>query len=195
MAVTSSNGKRAKIFCSKEVLVSTKLHISHGSALKIQNVKWLVTGQRVSAPLFGRPILDRLGLNTRELIATTADRFAANVDLERMVAATDRLVARRVLHVMEGISHADKGETKGEDVVKIDGWYWWEIWNWMRRCALKESEGGRKKKLSLESRLHGARDHLTPAPGHRQDLLQRRSSRTDACTGTTNKGQWASGPR
>lgn len=41
----------------------------------IRNLKWLVTEQRVADPLLGRPVLEDLGLNTRDLLAAAADRF------------------------------------------------------------------------------------------------------------------------
>lgn len=69
MAATSLDIKQAKLVWSKEVLVDIKVHIRHGLAHKLQNVKWLVTDWTVCEQLLGRQIIDKVRLNTRELIA------------------------------------------------------------------------------------------------------------------------------
>lgn len=50
-------------------------------------------------PLLERPIIDVLGLNTHELLAVAADRFAGTVNAERFVGRIDGHSAGRVSRV------------------------------------------------------------------------------------------------
>lgn len=82
-------GRPAKLLCSKNVLIDTELHIYSGSEFMLFKVECLVTDQRVNKPLLGRLILDRLRLNTREILAAMADRFAETVEVVHLLVEVD----------------------------------------------------------------------------------------------------------
>lgn len=50
--------------------------------MKLRNTRWLVSKQRVPEPLLGQPMLEALGLNTADILATAADRSAGEVDVQ-----------------------------------------------------------------------------------------------------------------
>lgn len=67
MAANLPDGTPASLTCSQVVTVDAELHIRHGSALALLGVRWLVTKQAVGEPLLGRPFLESLVLNTRDI--------------------------------------------------------------------------------------------------------------------------------
>lgn len=89
MAEQSVNGKRVQMVCTTEVTTDTKLRIRHGFALLIRNLHWLVTKQHVSEPLNGRSIHEALGLNPREMLVVSADRFCGSVDAENVLVSIE----------------------------------------------------------------------------------------------------------
>lgn len=56
--------------------VDTELHILRGSALTLRVIRWLVPDQTVSEPSLGRPVLEFLGLNTRDILAAAAEKHS-----------------------------------------------------------------------------------------------------------------------
>lgn len=110
MAAALPNGERACLTCDNAVSIDTELKIRHGAALVLRNLNWLVTEQPVAEPLIGRPLLEALGLNTRELLAAAADRFAGSIDAERLLGTFAERGDGRVSRIMEGVFHADGGE-------------------------------------------------------------------------------------
>lgn len=76
MAASSPNGKPCIITCKKVATVDVELHIRHGSALILRGVRWLVTDRTLGEPLLGRPVLEFLGLNTREILAAAAEKYS-----------------------------------------------------------------------------------------------------------------------
>lgn len=145
MAAVNADGASARLTCKHSVSIDTELHIRHGSTLRLRNLKWLVTDQRVTDPLLGRPILEALGLNTRELLAAAADQFCGSVDAERLIGAITDTGDGRVSRVMEGVFHADGGEDVEEDQDNDGEWCdigdeTTEEWEEALRGKLKEAE-------------------------------------------------------
>lgn len=71
----NANGVSSKLTCTISVSIETELHTRHGYTIREHNLKLLVTEQRLADPLEGRPILEALGLNTRDLPTAAADQF------------------------------------------------------------------------------------------------------------------------
>lgn len=66
-------------------------------------------------PLQGRPILEALGLITRDLLASAAGRLAGNIDSKSLVGSFVAEGDGRLACVMEGVFHAHGGEIGCED--------------------------------------------------------------------------------
>ena len=122
MAAHLPNGKPAPLTCRQVVTADTELHIRHGSALILRGVRWLVTDQAVGDPLLGRPLLEALGPNTRDILAAAAEKHAGVVDVSALVG-TDPANAPsgRVARILEGVYHADGGADDA-DLDEEDGW-------------------------------------------------------------------------
>lgn len=110
MSGTIENGESAGMTCDSSVSIETELNIRHGGALVLRNLIWLFTDHLMAEPLIGSPLLEALGLNTREILAAEADRFAGSIDAERLVGTFEERGDGRVSRIMEGVFHADIGE-------------------------------------------------------------------------------------
>ena len=122
MAANLPDGKPAALTCKQVVTVDTELHIRHGSALTLRGVRWLVTNQAVGDPLLGRPILEALGLNTRDILAAAAEKHAGVVDVAALFGAGSYHKPRgKVARILEGVYHADGGADDA-DLDENDGW-------------------------------------------------------------------------
>lgn len=125
-----------------------------------------MTDQELSDPLLGRPVLEALGLSTREILAAAADRFCGSVDMERLVGTFAEEGDGRVSRVMEGVFHADGGQDGDKDD-KTQG-EWCDIGNETKEeweDSLRKSVAQAKKNgmtagglLSLEELLRKHRD-------------------------------------
>lgn len=115
MAACDVKGNKTKLVFLKQDRLDTELHIRHGSSLLLRNLVWLVTERYVTTPLLGRPILEALGINTRELLAAAADRFSGSVDADQMLATLDERGDGRVSRLMEGVFHSEGGEHEEDD--------------------------------------------------------------------------------
>lgn len=122
-AAAPPDGRRATSTCK----IRQSQHVAkirHGFALVLRIIIWLITEQPLSDTLPGCPLLEALELNTRELLAVTAERLAGSFNSGRLVGAfAEKRDARvsRVARVMEsmfyedGAQHAEVGdETRGE---------------------------------------------------------------------------------
>lgn len=85
MATVNTDGAVVKLSYTKSASMDTELHIPHQSTLRLRNLKWVVTDQRVTYTLSSQPILEVLGLNTRRLPAAAADQFCGCVDANRLI--------------------------------------------------------------------------------------------------------------
>ena len=122
MAAKLSDGKSAALTCKQIVTVDTELHIRHGSALTLRGVRWLVTDQTVGDPLMGRPLLEVLGLNTRDILAAAAEKHSGAVDVSTLFAtAPEHSPSGKVARILEGVYHADGGADDA-DLDEDDGW-------------------------------------------------------------------------
>lgn len=108
MAATSPDGDYLHIECHQLITLNVDLHVRHGTALKLRNVRWHVTHQTVSEPLLGRPVLEALGLNTTKLLCAAAERFNGPIDLSSVadIAPDGSQVAR----VKDSVFHHDGGD-------------------------------------------------------------------------------------
>ncbi len=109
MAADTTDGKRARLICSKAACLDVELHIRHVSALKLRYLRWLISDQRLGEPLLRRPVLERLGLNTRDILAAAAERFAGCVDATLLPVSDHGSGEGRVSRVLDGVFHADGG--------------------------------------------------------------------------------------
>lgn len=110
MATTKADDEIPTQVCSRAVTIDTDLLIRHGSALTERNMRWIVTNQIVDEPLLGRPLLEALGLNTREILAAAADKHHGQVDVSTLCQQyIDLQPDGRIARVLEGFFHADGG--------------------------------------------------------------------------------------
>lgn len=77
------------VACDREVEVTTELHIRYGKSLKLRKLKWYVATHDVDEPLLGRPILEALGLNTKELLEAAYDKYGSSVDADAILPPED----------------------------------------------------------------------------------------------------------
>lgn len=110
MAAALANGECAFLNSKITVSVYIEQKIRHGAVLVSRNVIWLVTEQSVAERLLGRLLLEALGLNTRELLAAAADRFARSIYSERLVGTFANKGDGRVSRIMEGVLYPHGGE-------------------------------------------------------------------------------------
>ena len=61
------------VICDRQVTLDTQLFIRHDSSIFLRNSTWYVAVQRVPEPLLGRPLLEALGLNTRNTLESSGD--------------------------------------------------------------------------------------------------------------------------
>jgi len=121
MAASLPNGKPASLICDKAVVIDTELHIRHGSALILRGVRWLVTNQSVGEPLLGRPLLEALGLNTREILSAAAEKHSGVVDVSALMEYDSKPPTGRVARILEGVYHATGG-VDDTDLDEEDSW-------------------------------------------------------------------------
>lgn len=116
MAANLPDGKPASLVCSKVIIVDTEFQIRHGTALPLRDVRWLVTAQAVGDPLLGRPILEALVLDTRNI----PEKYSGSVDIADPLSTKENptgLIAR----ILDGVFHADGG-AEDADLDEDDGW-------------------------------------------------------------------------
>ena len=85
MAACLEDGTPTFLKCERIATVDTELLIRHGSALCLRGLRWFVTYQVLGEPLLGRPLLGSLGLNTRNILAATADRYHGSVEASSLL--------------------------------------------------------------------------------------------------------------
>lgn len=120
MAASLPNGDAAPPICTKVLTIDTELHIRHGSALTLRRVRWLVTDQTVGELLLGRPVLKKLGLNTRDILAAAAEKHSGVVDLYDVLYSKPEPKGK-VSRILEGFYHSHGGADDA-DLDDKDGW-------------------------------------------------------------------------
>lgn len=68
MEATTKDGEDAQLVWNRAIPLYTELQIRHGSSIMIRNLRWLLTAQKLAEQHLGRPLLEELRLNTRELL-------------------------------------------------------------------------------------------------------------------------------
>lgn len=64
----------AKVVCDRTVKADVHLRIRHGSTLLLRNVEWAVSKQDAKHVLIGRPLLEALGLDMKNILEAACDR-------------------------------------------------------------------------------------------------------------------------
>ncbi len=123
-AQTTPKHDHIHIECDREVTVSIELRIRHGKSLNIRNVVWMgaISQVPVPEPLLGRPLLEALGLDTKETLAAACDKYEGSVDAKEIMnelAYANGSIAR-ILDT--GIYHSDNAveEDGTEDIDWLD---------------------------------------------------------------------------
>lgn len=70
--------------CDREVALTEELLIGHKKSLKIHNMKWLASVQDEQDPLLGRPMLEALGIDKKQLLEAMADKYRGTVDCDSL---------------------------------------------------------------------------------------------------------------
>lgn len=84
ISALTAPGAPAEVKCSRAATMDTDVHIHHGSSLKIRHVKWYLSDRDVPEPSLERPMLEALGLYTKQDLIAAADKYAGSVDAETL---------------------------------------------------------------------------------------------------------------
>lgn len=114
MVACTEYGESARLIFRSAVTLHPEVHIRHGTAIVIRNVHWLITDQKIAENVLGRPILEALGLNTRNLLAATAEKLSGGVGAALLLYRNEEQPDGRVARVIEVVFPADGGEDKTE---------------------------------------------------------------------------------
>ena len=120
MAASLPDGNPAVMIITKTVTLNMELHVRHGTAIVLRNMKWLVTDQHMTEPLIGRPILQALGLDARKILQSAADRLNGSFDFSSILQ-NDEKPTGTVARLFEGIYHSSGG-VDDHDLRDDDGW-------------------------------------------------------------------------
>ncbi|CAN8075453.1 unnamed protein product, partial [Agarophyton chilense] len=121
MAAKNPGGSPTIIECTHAATIDTELHIRHGSALVLRNLRWLVTPQIVDEPLLSRPLLGALGFDCQKVMQAAADRFGGSVDVSSILGNKCDFGTSRIGRIIDGVYHADGG-IEDADLNADDGW-------------------------------------------------------------------------
>ncbi len=146
MAACNPGGKRAKLVCTGSLVLDAELHIRHGTDLTLRGIRWIVTDQTVGEPLLGRPLIEALRLNTRNILAAAAEKHSGAVDVATLFGTNPEVSQDgRISRVLEGVYHAAGGPDDA-DLDNNDGW-----------LDLRP-EDREEKEIVLKQKLSGARE-------------------------------------
>lgn len=110
MAAFNKDVKLAKLVYNGTITVYVKLHIRNGTALILRGLCMLVTDQPVGETLLGRPLLQALGLNTRDNLASAEESNSGVVDVYTLLKYKIHFDENgRVSHVLEDVYHDEGG--------------------------------------------------------------------------------------
>ena len=70
----------APLHCREETCLDILLQIRHGTSLSLRNVPLVVSDEDTGMLVLARPVLEALGLNNTELLATACDRLGGVAD-------------------------------------------------------------------------------------------------------------------
>ena len=83
-AKNNQKGEEVFVTCNKQVVMNIELFIRHGCFLELRNIKWYVAMSEMAEPILGRPILEALGINTRDLLAAAVDKVGSSLDVSHL---------------------------------------------------------------------------------------------------------------
>lgn len=113
LAANAPDGSEAVFIFERSAIMYVDIHVRHGTALQVRKIRWLISKKRVPEPLLRRTVLEFLGLNTSEILATAADRSADIVDAKNLSQIDERTGEGRIYRLLEGAFHAEvDGETE-----------------------------------------------------------------------------------
>jgi len=101
-----SDGAPAQFACDREVVLDVQLFMRHSCYIELRNVKWYVPTTATPDPLLGRPVLEALGINTKELLIAARSRMGESVDLAGIPEYSEGTISRIM---SEGVYHGDRG--------------------------------------------------------------------------------------
>lgn len=73
MAGETTDGKQSRLVHERASTLDTKIHIQQGTALKLRNIRSLVSNQRMYETRIVRPVVQWLGMNTTNMLKTAAE--------------------------------------------------------------------------------------------------------------------------
>lgn len=117
LAADSPDGTMAWLVCTHSATMDVDIRVRQGTSLKLRNPRWLVSYQRIPEPLLVRPLLEFLGLNTSEILATASDRSAGIVDVRHLNNMEKIEGEGRVSRVLDGVFHVDGDVDVADEVV------------------------------------------------------------------------------
>eukprot|EP00171_Calliarthron_tuberculosum_P022868 IDg22868t1 len=82
---TSEKQSENRITCSREVTADVNLRIRHGTELVMRGMVWVVSDNDADCALIGRPVLEALGINTRQLLEAASDQNNGIIDVKKIL--------------------------------------------------------------------------------------------------------------
>ena len=120
---SDAQGESIFVTCDKEVICNIELFIRHGCYLELRNLVLYVATTAVPEPILGRPALELLAINTRELLAAAIGKLGSCIDMwenENPQGNPKGTVVRIMMH--QGLFHQDKGREDDSYDGDNDGW-------------------------------------------------------------------------
>lgn len=119
----SANGQKAIVTCSRKVIADVNLRIRHGNELILRSVVWIVSDQEAEFALIGRPILESLGINARNILEAFSDEHDGEVYVPNLLQSEHAIQhnnspPKLASLLRDGIFHSHGGE---EDECIEDG--------------------------------------------------------------------------
>jgi len=102
------DGQEVYIECDRIVTLNIELFIRHGRSLMLRIVPFYVAVQSVAEPLPGRPLLEKLGMNTVQMLLAASEKHSGSVDVATILTE-EALAEGKISRLMsyEGIFHSD----------------------------------------------------------------------------------------
>ncbi len=117
MAFNSKPGQEEyNVGCHQSVRASVRLNIRHGTSLFQRNVIWVVPSNPCGTVLLGRPLLEALGLNIREILLAPSEKHEGVLEVPHLMPAMqsdtlfDTLLDSSLFHSSGGVDDLDESE-------------------------------------------------------------------------------------
>lgn len=115
MAVHDPTGAKSEIHCNQVAKMDTYVHNRYRYALKLRWQRWPVSEQDVPEPLLGRPLLEYLVLDTKQILEAAAEKNAGSVDAEKLDITMSQNGTGKISRVREGVYHTDEYGCYGDE--------------------------------------------------------------------------------